>query len=526
MPAQDQASRNEASPHELAEEQQTHRVLVVQNPIAGQSSPEFVRQIICAAFEAAGWQCDVYETTGHDDFPALIEQARRDGDDLVVAVGGDGTVADVADALVGAKIPLGIVPLGTGNVLAAELGISEDPRQAVALLVGEHHVCQLDAMQVAGHHYFLQVGTGLGSLMIRDTSREAKRRFGRLAYMVTLIRGLFGYRLRRYTLLIDGRVRRVRAWDVLVANAGTLGMRPLQWSPEINPTDGRLDVVVVKIRSLRDWSKVLWRLLLGLPHSGPAIRVYPLRHQATIASRRPQPVQADGEMIGTTPFAVRLVPRAIAVIVPVECPATEPASAAEGRERALRLQQRLRPWLGPIGLIDTSVALLLNALPHPPILNLIARGLAVVMNRGDGWLIPSLLDLLVHPRRGWRSVLAIAPALWLTDAIVELGLKRAFRRDRPFQAQVLAPVIGPKPGSHSFPSGRAAAAFAGAWLVSRRYPRLADPAYTFAATVAFSRLYLGVHYFRDVVIGAVSGVGLAAGFSFITRKALKLVGLR
>ncbi len=97
-------------------------------------------------------------------------------------------------------------------------------------------------------------------------------------------------------------------------------------------------------------------------------------------------------------------------------------------------------------------------------------------------------------------------------------LKRAFARERPFAARVLAPVIGHRPGSHSFPSGHSAAGFAGAWLLSRHYPRWSPAFYLLALVVAFSRLYLGVHYLSDVVTGALAGTGLAVLFRAVASR--------
>src|SRR5205085_11831439 len=180
-------------------------VLVVINPIAGSGSAEDVRGIVKAAFDERGWRPRFYETTGSDDLVGLIHQAQQDGARLVVAAGGDGTIADVANSLIGTDIPLGIIPLGTGNVLSLDLGIPQDIRQAASLLVGPQQIRQLDAMRIGERHFILQIGVGIDSLMIRHTDRSTKQRYGRWAYMLTLFRQLGGYRAKQFRLRIDGR---------------------------------------------------------------------------------------------------------------------------------------------------------------------------------------------------------------------------------------------------------------------------------------------------------------------------------
>jgi len=103
----------------------------------------------------------------------------------VLAVGGDGTVSAVASGLIGSEVPLGIVPAGTANILADELNIPLDVEQACQLLASRHRTVHLDAMWVGQHPYFTHVGVGLDALVMQDTRPDTKRRFGRMAYVLT-----------------------------------------------------------------------------------------------------------------------------------------------------------------------------------------------------------------------------------------------------------------------------------------------------------------------------------------------------
>jgi YegS/Rv2252/BmrU family lipid kinase len=289
------------------------------NPISGSSDPDTARRAFERYVCVAGVVCRVHEPSPGERLADLVREAVRSGSDLVVAAGGDGTVSAVADGLVGSGTPLGIIPLGTANVLARELGIPIDLERACALLGGDHALAEIDAMEVDGRPYLTQVGVGIDALMIRDTATEHKRRFGRLAYIWTAASRLVGFQPRRFELTVDGRGLRVSASQVLVANCGVLGQRPFRWGPDILPDDGVLDVCVIRARNLWDHARLGWTFVTGRHRQDPNVRYLKVRDEATIAtvSSKPLPVQADGEIIGQTPVTVRNRPAALKVVVPV-----------------------------------------------------------------------------------------------------------------------------------------------------------------------------------------------------------------
>lgn len=296
------------------------RCFVVLNPMAGNCTADEVRQVLERHLGGAGYTYHIYETTGKDDedVVAVVRAAVQQGSELVVAIGGDGTVSDAAEALAQTSIPLGIIPVGTANVFAQELGIPLDLEQAFALLSGSHTITSIDAMQVGERWFVLQIGVGIDSLMIRDTERSAKRLFGRAAYLWTACKWLVGYQPRRFTVVVDGRNVRVRAAQVLVANGGVLGVPPLRWGPHIRPDDGRIDVCIISASSIRDFIGVAWYMLRGLQRYDPRVRYLSATEHITITSDRSLPVQADGEIIGQTPLTIQVKPAAVRVVVPEE----------------------------------------------------------------------------------------------------------------------------------------------------------------------------------------------------------------
>jgi YegS/Rv2252/BmrU family lipid kinase len=295
-------------------------VFTVLNPVAGTCEAGRVRQALERHFPVDGIVCEIHEAGGDDRIAAMVEAAVARGCDLIVAAGGDGTVSAVAAGLVGEEnggsVPLGIIPLGTANVLARELDIPIDLEHACQLLAGPHATTRVDAMRVGPACYFTQIGVGIDALMIRDTLREHKRRFGRVAYLWTAATRLLGFQPCRFTLMIDGWRQGARASQVVVANSGTLGQPPLRWGPDIRPDDGRLDVCIVRARNLFDYLKLSWYVLTSQHRQSPNVRYFTANRTVTIATRRPLPVQGDGEIIGETPVDIVVVPGAVAVIVP------------------------------------------------------------------------------------------------------------------------------------------------------------------------------------------------------------------
>jgi undecaprenyl-diphosphatase len=172
----------------------------------------------------------------------------------------------------------------------------------------------------------------------------------------------------------------------------------------------------------------------------------------------------------------------------------------------------------PYQAIDARLYLAINHLPHTPLTNWLMYFVTMIMNGGFGWLLGLMLAALIDRKRGRQALLQIVPPLWFATITVEYPIKYYFRRRRPFVDVIQAIAVGKKPGTFSFPSGHSAAAFAGAWLLSRHYRRLTPLWYAIAALVGFSRIYLGAHYPGDVLSGALSGTAIAEATRWVIDK--------
>ena len=292
------------------------RALAIVNPASGHYRRSGVRTALEQAAATGDLELDLHEVRDDETVSGLVRRGLEEGVGLFVAVGGDGTVSGVVEGLGGASVPVAVVPVGTGNLLARDLGLPLDPAEAARLISGEHDLRTLDAMRVGERLFVLNVGVGISSATVRDTRDEDKLRFGRAAYVGTGLRELFGVRPCLFKVSVDGRDTELRATEVTVANCDFIGEIPWPWSPEIRPDDGRLDVCLVLVptaaESIRSWIRVLRHRRKLLPN----VRWLRARRSVRIEATRRLPAQGDGDLIGETPIEVELVPGAVRVVVP------------------------------------------------------------------------------------------------------------------------------------------------------------------------------------------------------------------
>ncbi len=301
------------------------RSAVIVNP-AKVDDPEALRETVDAALSAAGWPApEWFETTPDDPGAGQTRAAVESGAEVVFVCGGDGTVMSAISALVGADASMAILPAGTGNLLAANLGLSTDLAAGLEVAI-EGGLRRLDVGVVDGQHFAVMAGMGFDAHMLDATSDRAKARIGWPAYVLGAVRHLKDRPMRVTIRVDDGAPMRRRARTVLVANVGRLqgGVRLLQ---EAAPDDGVLDVAVLTPRTLRSWAALAWGLFRRNDRV-PSMEV--LRGaKVEVVSDRPQPRQLDGDLIGAGPaLLVEVLPQALWLCVP------QPAGTADLAEDA------------------------------------------------------------------------------------------------------------------------------------------------------------------------------------------------
>jgi len=282
--------------------------------------PRAIRAVT-VALTAGGMEVDVAGTTWPGDAAELARQGADDGVDLVAVYGGDGTAMQAVRGLVGRDIPIGLIPGGTGNILAGNLRIPASPARAAAV-VTRGVTRRLDLGRVAredGPHYFaVNCGAGFDAQLMAGTSGPAKRRWGMGAYVAEAMRSLGEVTSVPHRITVDGEVIEANAATVMIANCAELVPPFIRLKDDILNDDGVFDVIVLEATGMVESVAVMSRLLLGRKRgrgTGGGVR-YARGRCISVEAEVMRPVQLDGEPTGTTPFTAEVLPGALRVFVP------------------------------------------------------------------------------------------------------------------------------------------------------------------------------------------------------------------
>jgi YegS/Rv2252/BmrU family lipid kinase len=266
------------------------------------------------AMRKAGADVAVHLTRGPGD-GARVARERASEFAAVFTLGGDGTAIEVIEALGGTETPVGVLPGGTGNLVARSMGTPLDLWRAVpALLHGEVALIDLGIINDRQPFAFT-LGIGLDVRMIEGASPRLKRRLGVGAYVISASRAILKRDIFRVRITVDGVTVERDATSVMIANFGSVLSDLLHLGPGIESDDGMLDLCVFTPGTFRDACAIAWRLMRKdfSPHPGMWYKQGRVFH---IECDPPQDVQSDGELRGTTPIDVRVAPRAARLLRP------------------------------------------------------------------------------------------------------------------------------------------------------------------------------------------------------------------
>ncbi len=246
--------------------------------------------------------------------PKQVKRLLKDGVDLLVVWGGDGMVQRCVDALAGTDVALAVVPAGTANLFATNLGIPQDIEQAVAIaLRGDRR--KLDAGRFNGEHFAVMAGAGFDAAMIRDADGTLKDRLGRAAYVVT---GSKNLRAKPFKAKIEVDGAPWYAGDascILIGNVGRL-FGGVDVFEDASPDDGRLEIGVVHADGVTDWVRTLARTAVGHAERSPLVQSTSARSMKVKLNRKVLYELDGGDREKVKKFAVKVRPEAVTVCVP------------------------------------------------------------------------------------------------------------------------------------------------------------------------------------------------------------------
>jgi diacylglycerol kinase (ATP) len=290
------------------------KLAIIANPVSGRGRPFRKLERVLRNWPYPEWEVELHCTRGPEHAAAIAGELLADPPDRLAVCGGDGTLREVATGVPDPPFPVMLLPGGTANVLAHEIGLPFDPGRALEVglrgKVRRMDLGRLQSRQVS--RFVLFVGIGFDGYVNSRVRPRLKRKIGIAAYYLEAARGLLSCDFQQFEVITGHET--LLATSCLAANSHSYGGR-LALTPEADMCDGWFDLLVVQTRSRWDYFRMLWRAQLGRAPQYPWLqrrRVASLR----IAGPRGIWIQADGEAAGTLPVEVSLEPAKFPLVVP------------------------------------------------------------------------------------------------------------------------------------------------------------------------------------------------------------------
>jgi diacylglycerol kinase (ATP) len=302
------------------------RARLIHNPTAGPRDVQRSLKRVRSFLKRRGWSVEYQVTEKSGDTTRLSHAAAQEGYDVVIVAGGDGTINEAVNGLVGTRTALGVLPVGTGNMWAKQLGVPTytltNPLRLSEAAAGlaEGTVRRVDVGRVNDRHFLCWAGIGLDAQVTAELEPRQRhtKRLGALPYAIAAVLVARDFQGVRTRVFLDGKIVRGRTLLVLVSNIQQY-IGTLRVAPEVRIDDGLLDVFVFKglgfPYAVRHLMKIISQRLLQDPRV-----VHRQAREVEVWTEWATPVQVDGDPTGTTPVTLRAVPLALRVLVPPSAP--------------------------------------------------------------------------------------------------------------------------------------------------------------------------------------------------------------
>ena len=296
----------------------TRRAIIISNPKTGRYASRRIAPIeeIYAQLKAQNLDVDLINTTGPGDATRIAQAAAQNGTSDVIVAGGDGTINEALQGLIGSSARLAVLPRGTANVLARDLGLPLDCAQAAQVIVrGKtrriHVGCAIDEKNGLNRYFILMAGIGLDASVVRGVHPGLKKRFGRAAFWFSGLSHLADWKLKPFEIEVDGNT--FIATFATIGKAATYG-GDLSVTPRAQLDHPDFEICIITTQSRVRYLQLLsYALRSGVPEDKPGVHFLRASHARASGEAN---VQVDGEVIGSLPMTFEIAPETIDVIVP------------------------------------------------------------------------------------------------------------------------------------------------------------------------------------------------------------------
>ncbi len=288
------------------------RILFLVNPISGGKSKRNFQSLVLQNLDLKRFDFEIVYTEFAGHATEILER-RKDIDEIVVAVGGDGTVNEIARFLDGGTKPMSIIPLGSGNGLARHLGFSLKVKKAIQQL-GQAREIAIDSCTL-NEHYFLSIaGIGFDSLIAKEFSQSTRRGF--IGYAYVAVREFFKYKEQSYKLNIGGKVLHRKAALITFANSNQFGYNT-KISPESSLTDGLVDVCILRKPQLYQVPCLLWKIWRNKAHKSSLLEIIRAK-EVKLENNKFGYANVDGESLPAgEKINIRLHEKSLKIWIPI-----------------------------------------------------------------------------------------------------------------------------------------------------------------------------------------------------------------
>ena len=291
------------------------KVAIILNPVSGNGNPQIQKKEVLRSARELGWKGTLLVTTKTKNATVFAQRAVKMGATHIIICGGDGSVMEVLPTVIHTSITLGIVPLGTGNLLARNIGLPLTIPESMAVALGGK-VKKIDVGQANGVYFTVIAGMGLDAQIMQKTQQKDKNKFGIFAYIKTAFRYL--PRISgRYQIRIDqGKAKIYKAKVIMIANLGEIH-GGLEVVPATHPQNGTLRIGIVQAFSWWAWVDILYHALTRSVHKSPHYTLLQGKNIEIIPLKRRRPYECDGNFFPSTDkLTVSIYPQSLALRTP------------------------------------------------------------------------------------------------------------------------------------------------------------------------------------------------------------------